>query len=144
MTHPPRVARAFALHLVCVAWILFVVVLAWARHRSLTELRSDALAASTRDRLEALFTLGQRESPSDFRLRSPTALLDASDPRLREFAFTNTFSRNPSQLLDDDALQLLRDPRERFRASLWLHCRPATPRRLTLEDLDAWFAEGGP
>lgn len=136
--------RSFALHLSCTAWILFVGLVSLARHRSLGELQADASSGSARQRIESLFALSQREPLSAFRARSPRSLLDEPDALLREFAFSNSFTRNRSQRLDDQAIQSLLDPYERSRASLWLHCRMTTPRRVTLADLDDWFSQPAP
>jgi hypothetical protein len=141
---PRRWPNAFGLHLACVVWILFVLSVSLGRHQSLADLRRTAATGSTQERIEALVSLGQRAAPAQFQQRAPAALLNESDSLLREFAFTNTFSRNPAQRLDDDALAQIADPDERFRASLWLYCRMTTPRRVTLADLDRWFQVSGP
>ena len=124
--------RGFALHLACAGWILCVVLVHALR------------PAPDADTPEGWFRLGQLETTSTFAVRDRATLVGHEDARLREFAFTNTFTRHlPGHDFERD-LERLADPVERLRAQLWLTCRTTTPRRLTLADLDRWFASPPP
>ena len=141
---PVSARRSLSLHACCAAWILLVSLVSIARHRGLAELRTGAAEGTAEERIEALAALRQREDPASFLTLDPRILLSSGEPLLREFAFTNTFTRSSSQRLSDSDLARIEDPRERFRASLWLHCRTTTPRRITLSDLDTWFKDEQP
>ncbi len=139
-SHSPR-RGSLSLHLCCGAWILLVALLSLARHRDLQELRAAAEDGPVEARPEAYAALRQCEEPRRFETTDPRLLLASREPLLREFAFTNTFTRSPLQRLTVADLDRIEDLRERFRASVWLHCRTTTPRRITLADLDRWFSE---
>ena len=131
----------FGLHVIFLAWIVVVLAVGLVRHRSIAELWEDAASGPVEQRPEALQALAQRVGPVELARQFPAALFDAEDARLREFAFTNTFSRSPLTTPEQKDLLRITDPAERFRAALWLHCRSATPRRITWADLDTWFDE---
>ncbi len=128
-------------HVVLLSWTVLVIVVGLLRHRSIADLWETSSSGTTEERLEALQALAQRAGAEEIVRQYPTSLLEADDARLRELAFTNLFSRSPLTTLQQADLARIADPSERFRAAVWLHCRSATPRRLTWAELDMWFDE---
>lgn len=132
MKAPSRApAAGFTLHLVAGAWILCVVLFS-------------ALRSPETDGPEAWFRRAQRQPSAELFRDSRVELLDSTDPVMREFAFSNTFTRLAPEHAFERDLARLADPDERFRAQLWLTCRTTTPTRLTLADLDRWFESPPP
>lgn len=128
-------------HVLLLCWTVLVIVVGLFQHRSIGELWEDSASGTTEQRLEALQALAQRAGPEEIVRQYPMSLLEADDARLRELAFTNLFSRSPLTALQQADLARIAEPAERFRAAVWLHCRSATPRRITWADLDIWFDE---
>ena len=134
-----RKLGGFLPHLVLAGWVLGVVLVGLARHRTVDELWTAWRGGDVPEQLEALQALIPRAELTDLAAELPAALLVAEDARLRELAFTNLF-RHPRIRLTERDLVRIEDRHERFRAALWLHCQMRTPRRVTRADLDHWFA----
>ncbi len=133
-------------HALAALWIAAVLIIAWGRHRSVDELWTAATQGSPSERVEAAQALAMRADPQRLAEIYPDTLLESGDPRLRELAFSNLFTRNSATALTTRDLSRLSDPEERKRAKLILRCRTTTPGRVQREDLDEWFStvvEGG-
>jgi len=126
-------------HLVLTAWLAVVVIVGLVRARDVDELWVAFVEGEPRTQLEAAAALAQRASTEALAERFPSALLESDDARLRELAFTSLFTRRPETRLGEAELRLV-DAATRPRATFWWRNRMTTPGRVTLEDLDRWFA----
>ena len=139
--------RPWHLHAFCALVIAAELVFAWGRHQSDAELRVQAGAGSTQERLDALHILTNRgePDPSMFSPESVAALLRDPDDRIREFAFTNDVCKFHVPDLQNAYLRATTDYPHWWRATL-LHRRkvggPVVGGGVTLSRVElAWYDE---
>jgi len=133
-------SRPYLLHGLCLVWIALVVIVGVVRHRSVGELWKGWLEGDEAERLEVVQALAQRADSASLAEEFPRSLATQEDPRLRELAFTNLFTRRSSTYPGPRQLEGVADPAERFRCLCWLQNQTSSPRRFTYQDLDLWFA----
>ena len=135
--------RPYLWHGLCLCWIVLVLGIGLLRHRSVEALRESWREGDATEQLEVLQALTQRADPESLAEEFPRVLATHEDPRLRELAFTNLFTRRAATHPDPPQLETIADPAERFRALSWLQNQTTSPRRFTYQDLDQWFAASG-
>ena len=135
---------AWRLHLGLLVWIGAVLIVSLSTSTDEQELWGSWRSGNVEDQLGGLQALVQRGQSDELGEHFPRALLAASDPRLREVAFTSLFTRRPETRVTPDDLREVQDPRERARAQLWLLKQMTTPGRFGLPQLDQWFEELAP